>query len=113
MPTARGRRIAMLRSLGYPALVVMLAVGVAGCGAMTEREHFNDADITAAVEKTLATDQGAAFTSVIVHTASGTVYLTGAVADANAKQRATELARDVAGVRQVINNVQLGTGAPG
>ena len=105
----------MTKYLGYPALVVMLAVGLAGCGALTEgstRGHLDDADITSAVEKTLAADQRAAFTAVVVHTASGTVYLTGAVADTDAKQRATDLAKNVAGVRQVINNVQLGTRAP-
>jgi osmotically-inducible protein OsmY len=115
MATARRRRIAMMKCLGYPALVVMLAVQLGGCGALTEeskRGHFDDGTITSAVEKTLAADQRAAFTSVVVYTASGTVYLTGSVADTDAKQRATDLAKQVAGVRQVINNVQLGTGAP-
>jgi osmotically-inducible protein OsmY len=109
MTTITQRRSAMMKRIGSLTVAVLLAVGLVACGAMTEeskRGHFDDAGITAGVEKTLAADQAAAFTTVTVQTSSGTVYLTGTVADAGAKDRATALARNVEGVRQVINNIQ-------
>ena len=63
--------------IGAVAVAVMLAVGLAACGALTEeskRGSFDDAGISAAVEKTLAAD-APAFAAVSVTTASGTVYL--------------------------------------
>lgn len=88
------------------ALAVLLAIG--GCQSMTGRtagQNIDDATITASVKSKLAGDRAATLTSVDVDTVSGTVYLTGSVPDADAKERAGELARDVDGVRSVINNL--------
>ena len=103
----------MMKLTMYLAVGLMLAVGVAGCGAMTEetkRGSFDDASINKAVEASLAAQQGQTFTGVGVQTSSGTVFLTGTVADTTARQRAGELAAGVAGVRNVINNLTM-TGA--
>ncbi len=93
------------------AAVFAAAVGfamVAGCESMTGRtagRHVDDASITASVKSKLAGDRAGTLTSIDVDTVSGTVYLTGTVPDSAAKERAGELARDVDGVRSVVNNL--------
>ena len=49
----------------------------------------------------------ATLTKVDVDTNKGTVYLTGNVENATIKERATEIARQVAGVREVVNNLKI------
>jgi osmotically-inducible protein OsmY len=91
------------------ALMMVLAV-TAGCTAMTGKsagENVEDAKITAAVKTKLAGEKPATLTKVDVDTNKGTVYLTGNVENAAVKARATELARQVAGVREVVNNLSI------
>jgi osmotically-inducible protein OsmY len=91
------------------ALMMVLAV-TAGCTAMTGKsagENVEDAKITAAVKTKLADEKPATLTKVDVDTNKGTVYLTGNVENAAVKARATELARQVAGVREVVNNLSI------
>jgi osmotically-inducible protein OsmY len=49
----------------------------------------------------------ATLTKVDVDTNKGTVYLTGNVENATVKARATEIARAVSGVRDVVNNLTV------
>jgi hyperosmotically inducible protein len=91
------------------ALVVLLAV-TAGCTAMTGKstgQNVDDASITASVKTKLAAEKVATLTKVDVDTNKGTVYLTGNVENATVKERATELARQVGGVRDVVNNLKV------
>jgi osmotically-inducible protein OsmY len=91
------------------ALMMVLAV-TGGCTAMTGKsagENVDDAKITAAVKTKLAEEKPATLTKVDVDTNKGTVYLTGNVESAAVKVRATELARQVAGVREVVNNLAV------
>jgi hyperosmotically inducible protein len=89
---------------------VILAVGLAGCAAMTGRSAgrtIDDATISASVKSKLAADAGAkTLTSVDVDTVNGTVYLSGTVPDAATKERAARLAREVDGAQRVVNNLQ-------
>lgn len=104
----------MTKLIGWMAVAGVLIIGLVGCGALTDeakRGSFDDGTITAGVQQSLAADPGAAFTAVDVKTASGTVYLSGTVANTDAKQRATTLAQHVAGVREVVNNLQMPAGA--
>ena len=97
----------MLRSI--LALAVLMAV-TAGCTAMTGKsagENVDDASITASVKTKLAAEKPATLTKVDVDTNKGTVYLTGNVENPAIKARATELARQVAGVREVVNNLKI------
>ena len=97
----------MLRSM--LALAVLMAV-TAGCSAMTGKsagENVDDASITASVKTKLAAEKPATLTKVDVDTNKGTVYLTGNVENPAIKARATELARQVAGVREVVNNLKI------
>ncbi len=91
------------------ALTVVLAV-TAGCTAMTGKsasQNVDDAKITATVKTKLAEEKVATLTKVDVETNRGTVYLTGNVENATIKTRATEIARSVGGVQEVVNNLKL------
>jgi hyperosmotically inducible protein len=90
-------------------LVMLMAVTV-GCTAMTGKsagQNVDDASITASVKSKLAAEKPATLTKVDVDTNKGTVYLTGNVENATLKERATEIARQVAGVRDVVNNLKI------
>ena len=100
-----------MRHLFRSMLVLTLLVAVtAGCTAMTGKsagENVDDATITAQVKTKLAAEKPATLTKVDVDTNKGTVYLTGNVANATIKARATEIARAVTGVRDVVNNLNV------
>ena len=90
-------------------LVLVLLVGVtAGCTSMTGKtagENVDDATITAQVKTKLAAEKLATLTKVDVDTNKGVVYLRGNVENTTIKSRATDIARQVAGVRDVVNNL--------
>ena len=91
------------------ALVVLMAL-TAGCTSMTGKtagQNVDDASITASVKTKLAAEKPATLTKVDVDTNKGTVYLTGNVETPAIKERATELARQVSGVREVVNNLKI------
>ena len=91
------------------ALVVLVAL-TAGCTSMTGKtagQSVDDASITASVKTKLAAEKPATLTKVDVDTNKGTVYLTGNVETPAIKDRATELARQVSGVREVVNNLKI------
>jgi hyperosmotically inducible protein len=92
-------------------LVLTLLMAVAsGCTSMTGKsagENVDDAAITAQVKSKLAAEKMATLTKVDVDTNKGTVYLTGNVENATVKARATEIARAVSGVRDVVNNLTV------
>jgi hyperosmotically inducible periplasmic protein len=91
-------------------VLVMLMAVTAGCTSMTGKsagQNVDDATITASVKTKLAAEKPATLTKVDVDTNKGTVYLTGNVETVAIKDRATELARQVAGVREVVNNLKI------
>ena len=91
-------------------VLVMLVAVTAGCTAMTGKsasQNVDDASITASVKTKLAAEKVATLTKVDVDTNKGTVYLTGNVENATVKERATEIVRQVAGVRDVVNNLKV------
>ena len=100
-----------MRHLFRSMLVLVMVVAVtAGCTSMTGKtagENVDDASITASVKSKLAAEKVATLTKVDVDTNKGTVYLTGNVENAAIKARATDLARQVAGVREGVNNLKI------
>ncbi|MGH7263268.1 MAG: BON domain-containing protein [Candidatus Rokuibacteriota bacterium] len=97
----------VLRSVSVMAVLVAL---LAGCTAMTGKtmgENVDDVSITAAVKTKLAAEKVETLTKVDVDTNRGTVYLNGTVDNAAMKARAAELARQVNGVREVVNNLTV------
>ncbi|MGH7962310.1 MAG: BON domain-containing protein [Candidatus Binatia bacterium] len=101
----------MRATVQFLLVAILFAASIAGCTALTGKtagQNIDDATITASVKTKLATDQDAStLTKIDVDTNTGTVILNGVVADAAMKQRASELARQVSGVREVVNNLQL------
>jgi hyperosmotically inducible protein len=100
-----------MRQLFRSMLVLTLLVAVtAGCTSMTGKsagQNVDDASITAQVKSKLAAEKVATLTKVDVDTNKGTVYLTGNVENATIKARATEIAKAVSGVRDVVNNLNV------
>jgi osmotically-inducible protein OsmY len=95
---------------------IIAALSLTACTTMTGRtvgRNLDDASITAAVKANLASEQGKTLTSIDVDTVSGTVYLNGTVKDLSAKRHAETLARQVSGVKRVVNNLQSRTVAAG
>jgi hypothetical protein len=68
---------------------------------------WSDATITAGVKARLAREKAATLVKVNVDTNQGVVELNGSVDSEQTKQRATEVARRVDGVRKVVNNLKV------
>ena len=95
----RDSATAMMRILGASALLVFACAITAHGG--------NDRSTAIAVQRVLEADARVPHAAISVHTAEGTVYLTGIVSSFREKQRAEQLARSVPGVRTVVNNVLI------
>lgn len=67
----------------------------------------SDMSITTAVKERLAADRFANLMRVNVDTSGGIVYLNGVVPTMDHKIRAEQIARQVGGVTQVVNNLQI------
>lgn len=74
----------------------------------TAGESIDDAVVTAKVKAKLVDDEVTKAYQINVETFKGTVQLSGSVDSAEARSRATELARDVGGVKDVKNSLQVG-----
>ncbi len=96
------------RLLSTTLIVFALA---SGCTALTGKSagtNVDDAGITASVKTNLASERGMqTLTSIDVDTNRGVVSLNGVVESSTAKQRAVDIARQTAGVKSVVNNLQV------
>lgn len=92
-------------------LVLAAAVTAAGCAGSRTREstgeYLDDASITAKVKTALLQDEVVKGLDIQVETFKRTVQLSGFVNTASEKQRAEAIARDVAGVRFVKNDIRV------
>jgi hyperosmotically inducible periplasmic protein len=92
--------------LAVVALIFMLG----GCQAMTGRtagQNVDDSNTTAAVKAKLGQDKLSTLTRIDVDTNDGVVALNGTVESADQRARAEQLAREVRGVKRIINNLQV------
>jgi hyperosmotically inducible protein len=99
----------MWRSLSG-VVVVFAVMGLIGCQSTTGKtagENISDASISTAVQSKLTSDRVSNFTRVDVDTERGVVNLSGVVQSSEQKARASELARQVNGVKRVNNNLQV------
>jgi hypothetical protein len=90
------------------ALLVLLATG--GCAGLTGRPlstWAQDRGVTARVKARLAAADAGTLTRIHVDTYESIVYLTGGVPSSDTKRRLEQIARGVAGVEQVVNNLHL------
>lgn len=71
------------------------------------RKYWNDATITAKIKARLAAERSATLTQIDIDTTKGVVAFKGTVESEAIKQRAAEIARQVDGVRNVVNNLRV------
>jgi hypothetical protein len=91
------------------AVLALLGVVLGGCQTMTGRsmgQWVDDRTITARVKARLAAERPLHLTRVHVDTYEATVYLTGIVRHAAARERIARLVAGVPGVRQVVTNLE-------
>jgi osmotically-inducible protein OsmY len=95
------------RMVGVAVAIMML---LAACSSMTGKtlgENIDDAGITAAVKAKLAGEKISTVTRIDVDTNQGVVALNGTVSSEALRTRAGEIARNVKGVRDVVNNLRV------
>ena len=89
----------------------VLAVALAGCGGTATKsstgEYFDDTVITTKVKTALLSDPDVKGTAVNVEVFRGTVQLSGFVRTEHEREKAERLARQVAGVQEVKNDLRL------
>lgn len=89
------------------AFALMTLAACQSTTGKTAGQTIDDASITTAVQAKLSQDRLSNFSRVDVDTERGVVTLNGVVKSAEQKMRVAELARGVAGVRTVNNNLQI------
>jgi hyperosmotically inducible protein len=95
-------------------LAVLLAVA-GGCRAPKPEsgsagENVNDASITAAIKTKLIEQKIGLVTEIRVTTDHGRVVLSGRVENAQQRERAAAIVRQVEGVREVVNELRITPG---
>ncbi len=88
-----------------------LALALAACGGTPTKsstgEYFDDTVITSKVKTKLLADPDVKGTAVDVEVFRGTVQLSGFVRSEQEREKAEALARQVAGVQEVRNDLRL------
>jgi osmotically-inducible protein OsmY len=115
----------LTRALLVAAVAVLGSTAIAGCastaaqqspaagsqspaaGQQTAGEVVDDSVVTAKVKAKLLDDPVTKAYQINVETFKGAVQLSGFVDSAEARSRATQLARDVGGVKDVKNSLQV------
>jgi osmotically-inducible protein OsmY len=82
-------------------------LGLTGCSYLPghSNENASDRKLASEVKTALKRDPIFKYDQVQVSAANGTVQLSGFTQNEKAKQRAAELAKNINGVRDVINNI--------
>ena len=95
-----------LRQVRAWGAVVLVGLVLVGCAAIAGRqgagEAASDAAITAKVQSSVAADPLLSASAIGVRTSGGIVHLTGSITSERARQRAIQLVRGVAGVREIV-----------
>ena len=84
-----------------------LVLGCQMISELTHRESDKDAAISKAVKENFLKDKAVDLTGVKVKTTDGSVDLTGTVPSLEAREHAVKLAWRVAGVRTVVNHLEV------
>ncbi|MGH8614179.1 MAG: BON domain-containing protein [Gammaproteobacteria bacterium] len=96
------------RFLAAAALATMLLGGCAGSPEQESTgEYFDDSTITAKVKTALLGDPEVSGLAINVDTFKGTVQLSGFANSAHERHQAEQVARSVAGVEAVKNDISL------
>jgi len=100
----------MARRMIASTALLTIFLFLTGCQALTGEtlgQNIDDANVTAYVKAKLASDKAINLTRIGVETTRGVVHLTGIVGSDEERQRAEELARNVDGTKDVVNNLQV------
>lgn len=93
------------------ALLAVTLVSVVGCAPTAQREgtgqYIDDTVITGKVKAVIFDDPITKASEINVETFKGVVQLSGFVSSQTAANRAVELARGVAGVKSVKNDMRI------
>lgn len=89
------------------AAVVQQQEGQAADATGTAGQYVDDATITTRVKTSLLADKNTSGTAINVETENGTVMLSGNVRSTEEKSRAIELARQIPGVKEVRDLLQV------
>lgn len=107
-------RMSIMKQLGKYLSALFLAValaGAAGCASTSRQasagEYIDDTVITAKVKAAIFEDDTLKSAEINVETFKGVVQLSGFVSSQAAATRATEVARGVAGVEAVRNDMRI------
>jgi osmotically-inducible protein OsmY len=111
----------MVKQSAAALLVALMASATVGCSSNPDEgpvestaanagRVVDDSVITAKVKSALVADDTTKAYQISVETFEGTVQLSGAVDGADARTRATQIAKGVEGVRDVKNNLELRSG---
>lgn len=91
--------------------MAVLVVGLAGCASTRENkstgQHIDDTAITTKVKSEMIADKEVSAHQIHVKTSRGVVHLTGSVESRYEANKAASIARGVAGVRSVDNDIQI------
>ena len=92
--------------------VLPMACGVSGCSTgsrykQSTGEYIDDHTLSSHVKKALGEDHEYKYNDVNVVTFKGVVQLSGFVNTKDQKNRAAELAKQVAGVKEIANNITV------
>lgn len=89
--------------------VVVMSIAATGCmSTVSPGRQVADAEITSAVKAKFAADPDVAAINIDVDTLEGVVTLNGRVKTSDEKSKAGSIARDVNGVKNVVNNLRIG-----
>jgi hyperosmotically inducible protein len=101
----------LAKILALSLLASGAGLAVSGCAGTATRqstgEYIDDTTITTRVKAALVGDDTVRARDVQVETFRGTVQLSGFVDNAEQKDRAAQVAKGIAGVREVQNNIMV------
>ncbi|TRZ99319.1 MAG: BON domain-containing protein [Nitrospiraceae bacterium] len=98
------------QSGGCVGCLIFILFLLPGCVALTGEtagENIDDAVITTEIKAKLAGEKVLHTTRVGVKTERGVVYLTGSVDTADDRSKIVEIAKNVKGVRDVVNRIEV------
>ena len=100
-----------IKSLGMAIVLATATVGISGCAGNRYQEstgeHIDDAATTGRVKSALGKDSVYKYPDVKVTTFKGTVQMSGFVNTRAQKERASDLAKNTTGVKEVVNNITV------
>lgn len=89
------------------AAVLLLLPGCQALTGQTMGQHLDDSVITTEVKAKLGTEKAMYTTRVSVKTEGGVVHLTGNVPSQEDKDQVIKIAKDVKGVKEVVERLEI------